>query len=164
MRIWLTNSNIFGGFDQYAGEMNFHHRKTQFLRICSNLKRHLLYWIIPQLEFIILGILYFLNFIFFIQQVLISYAFYTYQCTYVNPNLPVHHTTTFDSILGCLPKEFNYTGIKLNHRARHCACFCNYCFSLFFFFLSFQLQCLEDILKFVQCVDQNIWEKSLGFT
>ena len=31
---------------------------------------------------------------FFIQQVLISYLFYTYQCIYVNPNLPVHHTTT----------------------------------------------------------------------
>ena len=31
---------------------------------------------------------------FFIQQVLISYAFYTYQCIHVNPNLPVHHTTS----------------------------------------------------------------------
>ena len=45
------------GFDQYSGEMNFHHRKTQLLKMCSNLMRHLLYWIIPQLEFIILGIL-----------------------------------------------------------------------------------------------------------
>ena len=32
----------------------------------------------------------FLNFIlFFIQQVLISYPFYTYQCIYVNPILPI---------------------------------------------------------------------------
>ena len=31
---------------------------------------------------------------FFIQQVLISYPFYTYQCIHVNPNLPIHHTTT----------------------------------------------------------------------
>ena len=30
----------------------------------------------------------------FIQQALISYPFYTYQCIYVNPNLPVHPTTT----------------------------------------------------------------------
>ena len=30
----------------------------------------------------------------FIQQVLISYPFYTYYCTYVNPNLPIHPTTT----------------------------------------------------------------------
>ena len=29
---------------------------------------------------------------FFIQQVLISYPFYTYQCIYVNPSLPIHHT------------------------------------------------------------------------
>ena len=37
----------------------------------------------------------FLNLIlfFFIQQVLISYLFYTYQCIHVNPNLPIHHTT-----------------------------------------------------------------------
>ena len=39
------------GFDQYSGEMNFHHRKTQLLKMCSNLMRHLLYWIIPQLEY-----------------------------------------------------------------------------------------------------------------
>ena len=32
--------------------------------------------------------------LFFIQQVLISYLFYTYQCIYVNPNLPIHPTTT----------------------------------------------------------------------
>ena len=31
---------------------------------------------------------------FFIQQVLISYQFYTYCCIYVNPNLPIHPTTT----------------------------------------------------------------------
>ena len=31
---------------------------------------------------------------FFIQQVLISYLFYTYYCIYVNPNFPVHPTTT----------------------------------------------------------------------
>ena len=37
-----------------------------------------------------------LNFIysFFIQQVLITYLFYIYQCIYVNPNLPVHPTAT----------------------------------------------------------------------
>ena len=34
------------------------------------------------------------EFYFFIQQVLISYPFYTHQCIYVNPNLPIHHTTT----------------------------------------------------------------------
>ena len=28
-----------------------------------------------------------------IQQVLISYLFYTYLCIYVNPNLPIHPTT-----------------------------------------------------------------------
>ena len=34
---------------------------------------------------------FFLNFIyFFIQQVLISYPFYTHQCTLVNPNLPIY--------------------------------------------------------------------------
>ena len=32
--------------------------------------------------------------LFFIQQVLISHQFYTHQCTHVNPNLPIHHTTT----------------------------------------------------------------------
>ena len=32
------------------------------------------------------------NFIyFFIQQVLISYLFYTHQCIHVNPNLPIQH-------------------------------------------------------------------------
>ena len=37
----------------------------------------------------------FLNFIyFFIQQVLISHPFYAHQCIHVNPNLPIHHTTT----------------------------------------------------------------------
>ena len=30
----------------------------------------------------------------FIQQVLISYLFYTHQCIHVNPNLPIHHNTT----------------------------------------------------------------------
>ena len=30
----------------------------------------------------------------FIQQVLISYLFYTYQCIHVNPKLPIHPTTT----------------------------------------------------------------------
>ena len=30
----------------------------------------------------------------FIQQVLISYLFHTYWCTYVNLNLPIHPTTT----------------------------------------------------------------------
>ena len=35
-----------------------------------------------------------LNFIlFFIQQVLISHQFYTYQCIHVNSNCPIHHTT-----------------------------------------------------------------------
>ena len=28
--------------------------------------------------------------LFFIQQVLISYLFYTHQCIHVNPNLPIH--------------------------------------------------------------------------
>ena len=43
---------------------------------------------------IVMYVLFF-NFIyFFIQQVLISYPFYTHQCTLVNPNLPIHHTTT----------------------------------------------------------------------
>ena len=32
-------------------------------------------------------------YLFFIQQVLISYLFYAYQCIYVVPNLPVHPTT-----------------------------------------------------------------------
>ena len=39
----------------------------------------------------------FLNFIlciFLIQQVLISHQFYTHQCIHVNPNLPIHPTTT----------------------------------------------------------------------
>ena len=31
---------------------------------------------------------------FFIQQVLISHPFYTHQCIHVNPNLPIHPTTT----------------------------------------------------------------------
>ena len=31
---------------------------------------------------------------FFIQQVLISHQFYTHQCIHVNPNRPIHHTTT----------------------------------------------------------------------
>ena len=34
------------------------------------------------------------EFYYFIQQILISYPFYTYECIYVNPNLPVHPTTT----------------------------------------------------------------------
>ena len=41
---------------------------------------------------------YFLKFnliYFFIQQVRISHPFYTHQCIHVNPNLPIHHTTTF---------------------------------------------------------------------
>ena len=39
----------------------------------------------------------FLNFIllyFLIQQVRISHPFYSHQCIHVNPNLPIHHTTT----------------------------------------------------------------------
>ena len=32
--------------------------------------------------------------LFFIQQVLITYLFYTYQCIHVNPNLLIHPTTT----------------------------------------------------------------------
>ena len=35
-----------------------------------------------------------LFYLFFIQQVLISYLFYIYLCIHVNPNLPVHPTTT----------------------------------------------------------------------
>ena len=34
-----------------------------------------------------------------IQQVLISYLFYTYQCIYVNPNLPIHHTRPFPPLV-----------------------------------------------------------------
>ena len=33
-------------------------------------------------------------FFLFIQQVLISHQFYTHQCIHVNPNCPIHHTTT----------------------------------------------------------------------
>ena len=33
-------------------------------------------------------------FYFFIQQVLISHPFYAHPCVHVNPNLPIHHTTT----------------------------------------------------------------------
>ena len=33
-------------------------------------------------------------YLFFIQQVLISYLFHTHQCIHVNANLPIHHTTT----------------------------------------------------------------------
>ena len=45
------------------------------------------------------GFLGFFNFwilfnVFFIQQVLISHQFYAHQCIHVNPNLPIHHTTT----------------------------------------------------------------------
>ena len=32
--------------------------------------------------------------LFFIQQVLISHQFYTHQCIHVNPNRPIHHTTS----------------------------------------------------------------------
>ena len=39
--------------------------------------------------------LFFLNFIlYFIQQFLISYPFYTYECIHVNTNRPIHPTTT----------------------------------------------------------------------
>ena len=31
--------------------------------------------------------------LFFVQQVLISYLFYTYYCIYVNPSLPIYPTT-----------------------------------------------------------------------
>ena len=31
---------------------------------------------------------------YFIQEVLISHQFYTHQCIHVNPNCPIHHTTT----------------------------------------------------------------------
>ena len=38
-----------------------------------------------------------------LQQVLISYLFYTQQCIYVNPNLPIHHTPLFPtSVSICL--------------------------------------------------------------
>ena len=55
---------------------------------------------------------YFLKFnlinLFFIQQVLISYLFYTYQCIYVNPNRPIHHTTTITPVTfpPCKPMLF----------------------------------------------------------
>ena len=43
-------------------------------------------------------VFFFLNFwilfYFFIQQVLISHPLYTHQCIHVNPNRPIHHTTT----------------------------------------------------------------------
>ena len=35
-----------------------------------------------------------IKFNFFIQQLLIRHQFYTHQCIYVNPNRPIHHTTT----------------------------------------------------------------------
>ena len=38
---------------------------------------------------------------FFILQVLISHPFYTHQCIHVNPNLPIHHTTTHTCL--CFP-------------------------------------------------------------
>ena len=41
-----------------------------------------------------LEFLYFILFIFLIQQVLISHPVYTHQCIHVNPNLPIHPTTT----------------------------------------------------------------------
>ena len=37
---------------------------------------------------------FFLIFIVFKQQVLISHQFYTHQCIHVSPNLPIHHTPT----------------------------------------------------------------------
>lgn len=42
VRIWLTNNDIFGGFDQCAGGKHYHQRKTRhfknlLLRICLNL-------------------------------------------------------------------------------------------------------------------------------
>ena len=37
---------------------------------------------------------WYILFIFFIQQVLISHPFYTHQCIHVNPNFPNHPTTT----------------------------------------------------------------------
>ena len=43
---------------------------------------------------------YIFLFFFFIQQVLISYLFYTYQCIYVNPNLPIHPTSPMLSLFG----------------------------------------------------------------
>ena len=50
-----------------------------------------LFFFIIYLFFIFLN---FILFIFFIQQVLISRPFYTHQCIHVNPNLPIHPTTT----------------------------------------------------------------------
>ena len=53
-------------------------------RKTSHLKKINLFWIFKFYLFIYL----------FIQQVLISYLFYTHQCIHVNPNLPIHPTTT----------------------------------------------------------------------
>ena len=39
-------------------------------------------------------VLFFFKFYFSVQQVLISYLFYPYECIHVNPGLPVHPTTT----------------------------------------------------------------------
>ena len=52
--------------------------------------------LMPQ-EYFLFYFIYFyfiLFYLFFIQQVLISHQFYTHQCIHVNPNLPIHHTTT----------------------------------------------------------------------
>ena len=38
---------------------------------------------------------------FFIQQALISYLLYTHQCIHVNPNLPIHPTTTNSATFPC---------------------------------------------------------------
>ena len=49
-----------------------------------------------------------------IQQVPTSYLFYTWPCTYVNPNLPIHHTLHSPQPpcphLG--PKSFSYTVMR----------------------------------------------------
>ena len=46
------------------------------------------------LSIIIFSFLKFYFIYFFIEQVIISHPFYTHQCIHVNPNLPIHHTTT----------------------------------------------------------------------
>ena len=48
----------------------------------------------PCILFIYLFIFEFYFIWFFLEQVLISHPFYTHQCIHVNPNLPIHHTTT----------------------------------------------------------------------
>ena len=50
---------------------------------------------------------------FFIQQVLISYLFYTYQCIHVNPSLPIHPITTSPQLIPLVPIRVFSTSVSL---------------------------------------------------